>query len=68
MTQERVSIKEGSFSRLINTSEKNFYFQNQPKEIDVETYFHTLFQLEPFPLPIELPEPVLDFTQITVEH
>jgi integrase/recombinase XerD len=58
MTQERVSLKEDSFSRVINTSEKNFHLQNKSKEIDVETYFQTLFQLEPFPLSIELPEPI----------
>jgi len=58
MTQERLSIEEVSFSRVINTSEKNFHLQNQSKGIDLETYFQTLFQLEPFPLPIELPEPL----------
>jgi integrase/recombinase XerD len=58
MTQERLSLKEVSFSRVINTSEKNFHLQNQSAGIDLETYFQTLFQLEPFPLPIELPEPI----------
>jgi site-specific recombinase XerD len=58
MTQERLSIEEVSFSRVINTSEKNFHLQNQSAGIDLETYFQTLFQLEPFPLPIELPEPI----------
>lgn len=58
MTQERLSLEEVSFSRVINTSEKNFHLQNQSAGIDLETYFQTLFQLEPFPLPIELPEPI----------
>ena len=58
MTQERLSLEEVSFSRVINTSEKNFQLQNQSAGIDLETYFQTLFQLEPFPLPIELPEPI----------
>ena len=52
MTQERLSIEEVSFSRVINTSEKNFHLQNQSKGIDLEIYFQTLFQLEPFSLPI----------------
>lgn len=58
MTQERLSLKEYSFSTVINNSEENIYPPSQPGEDDLETYFHTLFQLEPFPSPIEAPEPL----------
>ena len=58
MTQARLSLEEYSFSRVINTSEENIYPPSQPDKDGLETYFQTLFQLEPYPLPIELPEPL----------
>ena len=60
MTQERLCLEEYSFSTVIDTSEKNFSQRDQPAEINLETYYQNLFQLEPFPFPdpIELPEPL----------
>jgi integrase/recombinase XerD len=58
MTREELSLEEYSFSRVINTSEKNVYSPNQQTEDDLETYYQTLFQLDPSPLPIELPEQI----------
>lgn len=58
MTQEELSLEEYRFSRVINTSEEEVYPPSQPAEDDLETYFQTLFQLEPFPTPINEPEPL----------
>jgi len=58
MTRKELSLEEFSFSRIINTSKKNVYPPSQSTEEDLETYFNTLFQLDPIPLPIELPEPI----------
>ena len=58
MTREELSIEKYSFSRVINTSEENIYPPRHPAGGDLETYYQNLFQLEPFPIPIELPEPL----------
>jgi site-specific recombinase XerD len=58
MTQEGLSLEEYSFSRVINTSKKNTSPLRQSVEGDLETYFQRIFQLEPFPFPIEVPEPL----------
>ena len=58
MTQEGLSLEEYRFSRVIATSGEKFHLKDQPTEIDLETYYQTLFQLEPFPSPIEAPEPL----------
>jgi len=58
MTQEELGTEEYRFSKVINTSEEKVYLKDQPAEIDLETYFQNLFQLEPIPTPIEAPEPI----------
>ena len=58
MTREELSLEEYRFSRVINTSEEKVCPPSQPAEDDLEAYFHSLFQLEPFPTPIEAPEPI----------
>jgi site-specific recombinase XerD len=58
MTQEELSLEDYRFSRVINTSEEKIYPPSQPAEDDLERYFQTLFQLEPFPSSIEEPEPI----------
>lgn len=58
MTREELSLEEYRFSRVINTSEEKVCPPSQPAEDDLETYFQSLFQLEPFPTPIEAPEPI----------
>ena len=58
MTREELAREEYSLSRVITTSEEKVYPPSQPTEDDLETYFQTLFQLEPIPTPIEAPEPI----------
>jgi integrase/recombinase XerD len=58
MTPEGLSLEGHSFSRVINTSKNNIHHPPQPDEDDLERYFHRLFQLEPDPFPIEIPEPL----------
>ena len=48
MTREELSLEEYSLSRVINTSEKNVYTPDRPTEDNLETYFRTLFQLDPY--------------------
>ena len=50
MTQEKLSPEEYSFfSRVFETSKENLSHQTNPVNINLETYFQALFQIEPIP-------------------
>lgn len=57
MTQEILSLEEYSFPKVIKDSKKNQSPPRQLCEDDLEIYFQKIFQLEPFPLPTEMPQP-----------
>ena len=58
MTQEELSLQEYRFSRVINTSGKQFSSNQQPSEVDLAACFYAFFQREHFLPPPEEPEPV----------
>ena len=58
MTQEQLSLQEYRFSRVINTSGKQFSSNQQPSEVDLAACFYAFFQREHFLPPPEEPEPV----------
>lgn len=67
MAYERLSLEEYSFPKVINTSKKNIYPQRQPEEDDLETYINSIFDLDPFPIPIEIPKPIKTTEEIRRE-
>ena len=58
MTPKEISLEEYRFPRVIATSEAGTYLKNPPAEVDLESYFQDLFNVEPFPSPIEQIEPI----------
>ena len=58
MTREELSLEEYSFSRVINTSEKNFSSKDQPSDVDLAACFYSFFQREHFLPPNDEPEPL----------
>ena len=58
MTQEQLSLQKYRFSRVINTSEENFFSKHQPSEVDLAACFYSFFQREYVLPPPEEPAPI----------